>query len=287
MRKPTLTTLRDSMPSSQTGQAAFDSGLATRASVRPPIGEPGNVGSSSWLALPALFDEHGGCNAFLPSPAKQVLQCNPCLHIGVASDSSSPEAVSPQCDRGSVPKASHHAFGPRSRLGTEGFHVRRRERFVWSHFFPRSVGFGPTASRAIGAFTMAPSMLCHDHAIPSISSYSANPLRQSFTKTPFFFHSRKYLCTELALPNSDFGKAFHWHPVRKTYTMPSSTLRGSMGFRPPPGRRKYLCFLSRRGFEMSGLACSQKSSEIVHDLMAFMQHIYTIMTPIWQAFIYG
>lgn len=275
------------MPSSQTGQAAFGSGLATRASFRPPIGEPGSGGPFSSLAPLRLFDEHGECNGVVPSPAMQDPLCNPCLRIDVVSAACSPEVVSQQCDRGSVPKASHHAFGPRSRLGTEGFHVRRRERFVWSHFFPRSVGFGPTASRAIGAFTMAPSMLCHDHAIPSISSYSANPLRQSFTKTPFFFHSRKYLCTELALPNSDFGKAFHWHPVRKTYTMPSSTLRGSMGFRPPPGRRKYLRFPSRRGFEMSGLACSQKSSEIVHDLMAFMQHSYTIMTSIWQAFIYG
>lgn len=275
------------MPSSQTGQAAFGSGLATRASFRPPIGEPGSGGPFSSLAPLRLFDEHGECNGVVPSPAMQDPLCNPCLRIDVVSAACSPEVVSQQCDRGSVPKASHHAFGPRSRLGTEGFHVRRRERFVWSHFFPRSVGFGPTASRAIGAFTMAPSMLCHDHAIPSISSYSANPLRQSFTKTPFFFHSRKYLCTELALPNSDFGKAFHWHPVRKTYTMPSSTLRGSMGFRPPPGRRKYLRFISRRGFKMSGLACSQKSSEIVHDLMAFMQHSYTIMTSIWQAFIYG
>lgn len=287
MRKPTLATLRDSMPSSQTGQAAFGSGLATRASFRPPIGEPGSERPFSSLAPLRLFDEHGECNDVVPWPAMQDPLCNPCLRIDVVSASCSPEVVSQQCDRGSVPKVSHHAFGLRSRLGTEGFHVRRRERFVWSHFFPRSVGFGPTASRAIGAFTMAPSMLCHDHAIPSISSYSANPLRQSFTKTPFFFHSRKYLCTELALPNSDFGKAFHWHPVRKTYTMPSSTLRGSMGFRPPPGRRKYLRFLSRRGFEMSGLACSQKSSEIVHDLMAFMQHSYTIMTSIWQAFIYG
>lgn len=287
MRKPTLTTLRDSMPSSQTEQATFGSGLATRASVRPPIGEPGSVGSFSWLAPFVLFDEHGECNAVVPSLAKQVRLCNPCLRISVVSEPSSPEAVSPQCDRGSVPRASHHAFGPRSRLGREGFHVRRRERFVSSHFFPRSVGFGPTASRAIGALTMAPSMLCHDHAIPSISSYSANPLRQSFTKTPFFFHSRKYLCTELALPNSDLGNAFHWHPVRKTYTMPSSTLRGSMGFRPPPGRRKYLRFVCRRGFERSGLAFSQKSSEIVHDLMAFMKHSYTTRIAIWQSFIYG
>lgn len=275
------------MPSSQTGQVASGTGLATTASFPPPIGEPDSVGSFSWLAPLGLFDEHGECNGVPPSPAKRGLLYSPCLHIGAVSASSFPEAVSPQCDQGSVLKALHHAFGLRSRLGTEGFHVRRRERFASSHFFPRSVGFGPTASRAIGAFTMAPSMLCHDHAIPSISSYSANPLRQSFTKTPFFFHSRKYLCTELALPNSDLGKAFHWHPVRKTYTMASSTLRGSMRFRPPPGRRTYLRFVSRRGFEMSGLAFSQKLSEIVHDLMAFMKHSYTTRTEIWQAFIYG
>jgi hypothetical protein len=287
MHKPTLTMLRDSMSSSQTGQAVSDNGLATRASVRPPIGEPDSVGSFSWLALLRLSVEHAECNAVLPSLPKPVHLNNPCLRIGAVSGFSSPQACSPQYDPASVPRASHHAFGPRSRLGIAGFHVRRRERFALSHFFPRSVGFGPTASRAIGAFTMAPSMLCQDHAIPSISSYSAKPLRQSFTKTPFFFQSRKYLCTELALPNSDLGKAFHWHPVRKIYTIASSTLRGSMGFRPPPGRRKYLRFISRRGFEMSGLAFSQNSSEIVHDLMAFMKHSYTTRTAIWQAFIYG
>jgi hypothetical protein len=275
------------MPFFRTGQAAFESGLAKTACVQLPIFEPDSVDSFSWLALLRLFGEHAECSAVLPSLAKRVVLNNPCLHISVASGSSSPEAGSPRYDLRSVPKASHHAFGLRSRLGREGFHLRRRARFASSHFFPRSVGFGPTASKAIGAFTMAPSMLCHDHAIPSISSYSANPLRQSFTKTPFFFQSRKYLCTELALPNSDRGKAFHWHPVRKTYTMASSTLRGSMGFRPPPGRRKYLRFLPRRGFEISGLARSQNSSEIVHDLMAFMKHSYTTTTQIWQPFIYG
>lgn len=287
MRKLTPTVLHDSMFSFQTAQVVSETGSATKGSARRPIGEACTVGCASWLALLRLFDEHAECSAVLPSPAKQVLLNNPCLHIGVASGSSSLEAASPRYDLKSVPKASHHAFGPRSRLGREGFHLRRRERFALSHFFPRSVGFGPTASRAIGAFTMAPSMLCHDHAIPSISSYSANPLRQSFTKTPFFFHSRKYLCTELALPNSERGKAFHWQPVRKTYTMASSTLRESMGFRPPPGRRKYLRFMPRRGFEISGLARSQNSSEIVHDLMAFMKHSYTITTEIWQTIIYG
>lgn len=287
MHKPTLTMLRDSMSSSQTGQAVFDNCLATTASSQPPIDVPDSVGSFSWLAFLRLFVEHAECNAVIPSLRKPVHLHNPCLRIGAVSGFSSPQACLPQYDPGSVPRASHHAFGPRSRLGIAGFHVRRRERFALSHFFPRSVGFGPTASRAIGAFTMAPSMLCQDHAIPSISSYSAKPLRQSFTKTPFFFHSRKYLCTELALPNSAFDKPFHWHPVRKTYTMASSTLRGSMGFRPPPGRRRYLRFISRRGFEMNGLACSQNSSEIVHDLMAFMKHTYTTRTVVWQAVICG
>jgi hypothetical protein len=117
MCKPTLTTLRDSMPSSQTGQAAFGSGLATRASVRPPIGKPDSVGFFSSPEPLRLFDEHDECNAVLPSQAKQVL---PCLRIGLISDSFFPEAVAPQYDRGSVPKASRHALGLLSRLGREG-----------------------------------------------------------------------------------------------------------------------------------------------------------------------
>ena len=134
---------------------------------------------------------------------------------------------------------SHHVAELRSRLTTAGFHCRRREDFFWSHFFPRSVGFAPTTSKANGAFTVAPSMLRHNQAIPSISSYSASPLRQRRENTPFRFHSKKYWWMELALPNSFFGKAFHWHPVRNTKTMPSKTFRDPMGLRPPPGRRKY------------------------------------------------
>src|SRR5512136_963686 len=180
MSKPTLAALRDSMLFSRTGQAASENGLAQTVSVQLPIYEPDSADSFSWLAFLRPFGEHAECSAVLPSLAKQILLNNPCLHIGVASDFSSPGAASPRYDLRSVPKASHHAFGPRSRLGREGFHLRRRERFASSHFFPRSVGFGPTASRAIGAFTMAPSMLCHDHAIPSISSYSANDVFKAF-----------------------------------------------------------------------------------------------------------
>ena len=179
-----------------------------------------------------------------------------------------------QSDPRWVPTNPHHASVPRLRLTTAGFHSRRREDFVSSHFFPRSVGFGPTASNANGAFTIVPSILCHRQAIPSISSYSASPLRQRLTNTPFRFHSKKYLWIELALPNTSFGSAFHWHPVRKTKTIPSKTLRGSIGFRPPPARRKYFFFLARFCFGISGSTRFQSSSDTVHDMIAPMVNVY-------------
>lgn len=170
----------------------------------------------------------------------------------------------------------HHAGWRRRRLTTAGFHGRRRGYSAWSLFFPRSVGLRPTASWASGAFTIAPSMLCHTQAIPSISSYSANPRCQSLTKTPAFFQVRKYLWTELALPYSR-GSAFHWHPVRRTYTMASNVRRGAMGFRPPPGRRLYVRPEGRRGLGMRGATRSQNASDTVQDFMALMPNKIRIM----------
>jgi hypothetical protein len=270
MRTPTLRELRESMFFSQNVPAVSEIGLTTIKSAPQPIGELCNGGCASWLAFLHLSDGHEGGSAYSQWLSEQACPDTPYPRISALWEPSSPRGVSRQYDPGSVPEALHHAFAPRSRLTTEGFHARRREDFAWSHFFPRSVGFGPTDSCAIGAFIMAPSMLCQDHAIPSISSYSARPLRHSRTKTPFLFHSEKYLCTELALPNSAFGNAFHWHPVRKTYTMAESTFRGSMAFRPPPARRRYFRLLSRLGFGISGSARFQNSSDIVHDFMAFI-----------------
>ena len=61
------------------------------------------------------------------------------------------------------------------RLSTTGRHTRPPTHDACFHFFPLSVGFGHTASLANGAFTIAPSILCHSQAIPSSSSYSAKP----------------------------------------------------------------------------------------------------------------
>jgi hypothetical protein len=275
------------MSFSRNAPAVSDTGLATIGYAQQPIGALCSVGCASWPLSLQPFDGHGECTSGFRSLPGRARQHTLCQHIDAAWEPSSPWAASPQCDPESAPGALHHAFGLRSRLGIAGFHARRREDFALSHFFPRSVGFGPTDSCASGAFIMAPSMLCQDHAMPSISSYSAKPLRQSFTNTPFLFHSRKYLWTELALPNSSFGKAFHWHPVLKTYTMAESIFRGSMAFRPPPARRRYLRLLSRLGCGISGSARSQNSSDIVHDLMAFMAWKHSTNRTNWQDVIYG
>lgn len=275
------------MSSFRSARAVSEIDSTRNAFSRQPTGEPYNVDCASWPGPLHLFAGHGQCSVgsqWLPGRAFPSILY---LRIGAASGPSFPPADPPQYDPKSAPGVLHHAFGRRSRLGTAGFHARRRGCFSWSHFFPRSVGFGPTDSCARGAFTMAPSMLCQDHAIPSISSYSAKPLRQSFTNTPFLFHSMKYLWTELALPNSSFGKAFHWHPVRKTYTMAASTFRESMAFRPAPARLRYFRLLSRLGFGISGSARFQNSSDIVHDLNAFMDRRHNRRSIITQVLIYG
>jgi hypothetical protein len=165
--------------------------------------------------------------------------------------------------------ALRHVDWHRSRLATAGFHARRRADCVSSHFFPRSVGFGPTASWANGAFTIAPSMLCQAQAIPSIPSYSARPRRHIFLNTPRRCHSRKYAWIELALPYS-FGSAFHWQPVRRTYTIPPKTLRGGIGFRPPPARRLYFRPGVRLGRGIKDSMRFHKTSDTVHDLSVAM-----------------
>ena len=261
-------------PVFQSEPATYDTGLATNAPAQPPICAHDNEDSSSWPPLPHPVALHAGCNASPESILGPVAQRNPCPHKDAVLAPLPPWADRSPDDPKSIQVKPHHVAVPRSRLTTAGFHCRRRVGFAWSHFFPLSVGFAPTASSAKGALTIAPSMLCHDQAMPSISSYSASPLRQRRINTPWRFQSKKYLWMELELPNSFSGNAFHWHPVRKTKTMPANTLRGSMGLRPPPGRRRYFRFLTRFRVGISGSTRFHSSSETVHDLMALIPFIY-------------
>jgi hypothetical protein len=265
---------RSLQPVFQIGPATYDTDLATNALAQPPICGHDIEDSFSWLLFPHPVVSHEGYNSSLESILGPVAPRNPYPHKDVPSVHSSPWAARLPDGPKSIPVGLHHVAVPRSRLTTAGFHSRRRADFAWSHFFPLSVGFAPTASSAKGAFTIAPSMLCHDQAMPSISSYSASPLRQRCPNTLWRFHSKKYLWMELELPNSFSGNAFHWHPVRKTKTIPANTLRGSMGLRPPPGRRRYFRFFTRFRLGISGSTRFHSSSETVHDLMALMTYIY-------------
>jgi len=137
----------------------------------------------------------------------------PCLHRGFVLYLL---VARPHVDQGLPPVEIRHAGSLRLRLTIVGRHARLQGCGACFLFFPRSVGLRPTSSSAIGAFIMAPSMLCHCHEIPSISSYSASPARQRERKKPAFIQREKYPWIELGLPKRSFGKAFHWQPVRKT-----------------------------------------------------------------------
>ena len=154
-----------------------------------------------------------------------------------------------------------------------GRHGRPPADGACSHFFPRSVGFGPTASWAKGAFIIAPSMLCHLQAMPSISSYSESPARHSASKKPASSHSRNRLWMALALPNRSLGMAFHWHPVRNTYTMPSKTCRGGFAGRPAPGFLTYFFPAGVMRGGISGATRSQKASVTTHDSARFAMYL--------------
>ena len=265
---------RSLQQSFQIGPTISGTDSTTNAPVQPPIGGRDNEGFFSWPPTPLRVVLHAGYNSSPGSIPGPVARHNLYPHIDAASVHLFPkDASSPHCPK-SAPAMPRHDGSPRLRLMTAGFHCRPPAGFAWSRFFPLSVGFAPTASNAKGALTITPSMLCQDHAIPSISSYSANPLRQRRVKTPWCFHSKKYWWMELALPNSLLGKAFHWHPVRNTKTMPSKTLRGSMGFLPPPGRRRYFRCLSRFRRGISGSTRVHSSSDTVQDLMALMIYVY-------------
>ena len=159
----------------------------------------------------------------------------------------------------------NHVYSLLLRIWIEGCHSRRIWDVFWFHFFPLSVGFGPTDSVARGAFTDEESALCHSQEIPSSSSSSAIPFFQSFPNNQASIHSKKYRWIELGLPNCSFGIAFHWIPVRSTNTIPENTVRASIDFLHHPDLRIYFWpgFLFLRGIR--GATFSQRASDTSQD----------------------
>jgi len=270
MRMPTPIIPQSSMRSSRIARATCGSDSAKSVYARQPSDVPADEGcvASPRSLLP--FGEHAvrsGEPQWLSVPVRRH---SPCQRRDFPSGVPAPGAVPSRSDPMSAPEVSRRGPEHRWRLSTAGFQSRRPADCACCLFFPRSVGFGPTASCARGALTIAPSMLCHAHAIPFISSYSASPFRHSRTNTFLRFHNRKYLWIELALPNRSSGNAFHWHPVRSTYTIPSNTRRGSSGLRPPPGLRRYRRPFSRFRTGINGSTFAHISFDTVQDLIALM-----------------
>ena len=70
---------------------------------------------------------------------------------------------------------------------------------------------------------------CHINLIPILLSYSSNSLIHIFLNMSNWTHCWNLRWHVEPEPNS-FGSIFHWHPVLRTYRIPSSTfLNGIMG----------------------------------------------------------
>lgn len=158
-----------------------------------------------------------------------------------------------------------HVYSLLLRILIEGYHSRRTWDVFLFHFFPRSVGLGPTDSVARGAFTDEESALCHSQEIPSSSSSSAIPFFQSFPKNQASIHSKKYRWIALELPYCSFGKAFHWIPVRSTKTIPENTMRASIDFLHPPDLRIYFWWGFRFFSGIRGATFSHRASDTSQD----------------------
>ena len=104
-----------------------------------------------------------------------------------------------------------------------------------------------------GAFTITLSSDCQRHPMPRSSSYRVSRRAQSRSKTPASTHAWKRRWQVEPEPYSR-GSAFHWQPVRSTYSTPSSTWRkGTIGRPGVPGG-----FVGGK----SGWSSAQKSSGI-------------------------
>ena len=82
-----------------------------------------------------------------------------------------------------------------------------------------------------GDFIDILSMDCHINLIPILLSYSSNSLIHIFLNISNWTHCWNRRWHVEPEPNS-FGSIFHWHPVLRTYRIPSSTFLNEIMGRP-------------------------------------------------------
>jgi hypothetical protein len=81
---------------------------------------------------------------------------------------------------------------------------------------------------------MHPSIASHDQSIPFQSSYATSPRSHMARKTPSCTHRWNRSWAVDPGQKRVASRAFHWHPVRRTYRMASMHTRSGIGGLPPP-----------------------------------------------------
>lgn len=138
--------------------------------LRPPIA----VLCGSDFALYSSFLRHGlqygGYTLLTPLFPALAHRDSLYLHTNAGAYPLLVQAAQPRWTLVLVLTVKHHAFGLLLPLRLWVRLSRRRGGVACSHFFPRSVGLGPTDSLANGAFVMQPSMLSQVQLMPCNSS---------------------------------------------------------------------------------------------------------------------
>jgi hypothetical protein len=153
---------------SQSERGACETGSTKRRSLPRPSAAPACL--LVVRTSPRAVHECEGCTAALPLVGAPPDPRTPRRHTDAAGGSHRLADVPLQWHPRSLPRASHRAYSLQTAQQTAAGRARQRADCASSPFFPRSVGFRPTASSANGALMRLPSILCHSQPMPSSSA---------------------------------------------------------------------------------------------------------------------
>jgi len=155
---------------SQTGSITYENGLTTNGRLLLPNVEPCGLDFAPCFPFPL----HGFvCEVYSPLAQLSPMRArrdSPYQHKDAEAYPKWVPVVLQQWTAKPASVEKHHAFGRLlSQVILERL-FRQRGRDACSHFFPRSVGLGPTDSFASGALVMQPSILSQLQSMPFSSS---------------------------------------------------------------------------------------------------------------------
>ena len=234
MRLPNAASPRNWMLSFHSALLICGSCSSTSAFVPRPSGGPCLGFDAASGALPSLA--HAECILGLAFPSPPAFRCSLCPRKGAAVSGG---RLGPLHDDGvqRCPQQLHvMPIGPGDDKRERGATTVHQQAALGPFFFPDLSGCFPPPLVPAGLYPAShPSSATPTQSLPSRHILPARLANR--TKNPSARHRWKCVWIALALPKT-LGKAFHWQPVRNTYTMAAKRSRGAMHLRPPPGRRR-------------------------------------------------